>query len=128
MTLNGKVSESEQLNGLYARQARRAVIASTVGTMIEWYDFYLYGLVAALVFGKLYFPSHDHFTGTLLSFSTLFLGYVTRPFGAALFGHFGDRFGRKGTLVATLLLMGMSTDIIGLVPFFVLFGFWCVVV
>jgi len=124
MTLNGKASESEQLNGLYAKQARRAVIASTVGTMIEWYDFYLYGLVAALVFGKLYFPSHDHFTGTLLSFSTLFLGYVARPFGAALFGHFGDRIGRKGTLVATLLLMGMSTVIIGLVPTYETIGIW----
>jgi len=123
MTLNAQKSES-QLDRLYAKQAKRAVIASTVGTMIEWYDFYLYGLVAALVFGKLYFPSHDQFTGTLLSFSTLFLGYVARPFGAALFGHFGDRIGRKGTLVATLLLMGGSTIIIGLVPTYETIGIW----
>jgi len=123
MTLN-QTSETARLNKLYAKQARRAVIASTIGTMIEWYDFYLYGLVAALVFGKLYFPSHDQFTGTLLSFSTLFLGYVARPAGAALFGHFGDRIGRKGTLVATLLLMGLSTVVIGLVPTYESIGVW----
>ncbi|MEH2513824.1 MFS family permease [Nitrobacteraceae bacterium AZCC 1564] len=124
MTLNETALKAGDLDVLYEKQARRAVIASTVGTMIEWYDFYLYGLVAALVFGKLYFPSHDHFTGTLLSFSTLFLGYVARPFGAALFGHFGDRIGRKATLVATLLLMGMSTVIIGLIPTYETIGIW----
>ena len=124
MTLNAQTMEDNQLNRFYAKQAKRAVIASTVGTMIEWYDFYLYGLVAALVFGKLYFPSHDQYTGTLLSFSTLFLGYVARPAGAVLFGHFGDRIGRKGTLVATLLLMGGSTVIIGLVPTYEVIGIW----
>ncbi|EKS30323.1 MFS transporter [Afipia felis] len=124
MTLNAQTMEDSQLNRFYAKQAKRAVIASTVGTMIEWYDFYLYGLVAALVFGKLYFPSHDQYTGTLLSFSTLFLGYVARPAGAILFGHFGDRIGRKGTLVATLLLMGGSTVIIGLVPTYEVIGIW----
>jgi len=124
MTLNAQTMEDGQLNQFYAKQAKRAVIASTVGTMIEWYDFYLYGLVAALVFGKLYFPSHDQYTGTLLSFSTLFLGYVARPAGAVLFGHFGDRIGRKGTLVATLLLMGGSTVIIGLVPTYEVIGIW----
>ncbi|MBN9604523.1 MAG: MHS family MFS transporter [Afipia felis] len=124
MTLNAQTTEDGQLNQFYAKQAKRAVIASTVGTMIEWYDFYLYGLVAALVFGKLYFPSHDQYTGTLLSFSTLFLGYVARPAGAVLFGHFGDRIGRKGTLVATLLLMGGSTVIIGLVPTYEVIGIW----
>jgi MFS family permease len=99
-----------------ARHARRAVIASTVGTMIEWYDFYLYGLAAALVFGKLFFPSQDPYAATLLAFSTFFLGFAARPIGAIIFGHFGDRIGRKGTLVATLLLMGVSTVLIGLVP------------
>src|SRR4051794_900060 len=98
-----------------AKHAKRAVIAATIGTMIEWYDFYLYGLVAALVFGKLYFPSQDPYAATLLSFSTFFLGFIARPFGAALFGHYGDRIGRKGTLVATLMLMGISTVFIGLV-------------
>lgn len=107
-----------------ARHARRAVIASTVGTMIEWYDFYLYGLVAALLFGKLYFPSQDAYSGTLLAFSTFFLGFVARPVGAMIFGHFGDRIGRKGTLVATLLLMGISTVLIGLVPTYEQIGIW----
>ena len=107
-----------------ANHARRAVIASTIGTMIEWYDFYLYGLVAALVFGKLYFPSHDAFAGTLLAFSTFFLGFVARPFGAMIFGHFGDRIGRKGTLIATLLLMGVSTVLIGFVPTYQSIGIW----
>ncbi|MCS0494767.1 MHS family MFS transporter [Ancylobacter sp. MQZ15Z-1] len=107
-----------------ARHARRAVIASTIGTMIEWYDFYLYGLVAAIVFGKLYFPSHDPYSATLLAFSTFFLGFVARPIGAMIFGHFGDRIGRKGTLVATLLLMGGSTVLIGLVPTYESIGIW----
>jgi MFS family permease len=107
-----------------AGHARRAVIASTVGTMIEWYDFYLYGLVAALVFGKLYFPSQDPYAGTLLAFSTFFLGFAARPIGAIIFGHFGDRIGRKGTLVATLLLMGVSTVLIGLVPTYEQIGIW----
>ncbi|WP_336490809.1 MFS transporter [Methylobacterium nigriterrae] len=107
-----------------ARHARRAVIAATIGTMIEWYDFYLYGLVAALIFGKLYFPSHEPFAATLLSFSTFFLGFVARPFGALIFGHYGDRIGRKGTLVATLMLMGVSTVLIGLIPTYESIGIW----
>jgi len=108
----------------YARAARRAVIASTVGTMIEWYDFYLYGLVAAIVFGKLYFPSQDPYSATLLAFSTFFLGFVARPVGAVIFGHFGDRIGRKGTLVITLLMMGVSTVLVGLVPTYEHIGIW----
>lgn len=107
-----------------ARHARRAVIASTIGTMIEWYDFYLYGLAAALVFGKLYFPSQDPYIATLLAFSTFFLGFVARPVGAIIFGHFGDRIGRKATLVATLLLMGGSTVLIGLLPTYETIGVW----
>ncbi|HVI30118.1 MFS transporter [Hansschlegelia sp.] len=107
-----------------ARHARRAVIASTVGTMIEWYDFYLYGLAAALVFGKLYFPSSDPYAATLLSFSTMFVGFVARPLGALIFGHYGDRIGRKTTLVVTLLLMGVSTVFIGLLPTYESIGVW----
>ncbi len=107
-----------------SRHAKRAVLASTVGTMIEWYDFYLYGLVAAVVFGKLYFPSQDPYAATLLAFSTFFLGFVARPVGAIIFGHFGDRIGRKGTLVATLMLMGISTVFIGLVPTYEHIGIW----
>ncbi len=106
------------------KHARRAVIAATVGTTIEWYDFYVYGLVAALVFGKLYFPSHEPFAATLLAFSTFFLGFVARPVGAALFGHFGDRIGRKTTLITTLVLMGVSTILVGCIPSYSMVGIW----
>jgi MFS family permease len=93
-----------------------AVVASTVGTTIEWYDFFLYGTAAALVFPKLFFPEQSPFLGQILSFLTFTAGFVARPLGGALFGHLGDRVGRKGTLVATLLLMGVSTLLIGLLP------------
>ena len=95
---------------------RRAVLASTVGTSIEWYDFFLYGTAAALVFPKLFFPGSSPFAGVLLSFSTLFVGFAARPVGAAIFGHYGDRVGRKTTLVTTLVLMGVATFLIGLLP------------
>ena len=95
---------------------RRAVVASTVGTTIEWYDFFLYGTAAALVFPKLFFPGSSPFAGVLLSFSTLFVGFAARPVGAAIFGHYGDRVGRKTTLVTTLVLMGVATFLIGLLP------------
>lgn len=97
-------------------QLRRAVIASAVGTAVEWYDFFLYGLAAALVFPQTFFPESDPYTGTLLSFSTYFVGFASRPIGAALFGHLGDRVGRKASLIATLVLMGVATMAIGLVP------------
>ncbi|SHG46887.1 MFS transporter [Bradyrhizobium erythrophlei] len=106
------------------RHARRAVIASTVGSMIEWYDFYIYGLVAATVLGRLFFPQTDPYSATLLSLSTFFLGFVIRPVGAAVFGHFGDRIGRKAMLVTTLLLMGVSTVLVGLVPTYNQIGIW----
>ena len=99
-----------------ATQRRRAVVASTIGTTIEWYDFFLYGTAAALVFPHLFFPDSSKLSGTLLSFSTLFIGFAARPIGAAIFGHFGDRVGRKATLVVTLLLMGAATFLIGLLP------------
>src|SRR5437016_4456942 len=86
-----------------------AVIASTVGTTIEWYDFFLYGTMAALVFPKLFFPTFDPFTSQILSFSTFTAGFIARPLGGVIFGYLGDRIGRKSTLVATLLLMGIST-------------------
>jgi metabolite-proton symporter len=95
---------------------RRAVIASTVGTTIEWYDFFLYNTAAALVFPTLFFPGHDEFAGVLAAFGTQFVGFAARPIGAAVFGHFGDRVGRKTTLIATLLLMGVGTFVIGLLP------------
>src|SRR5262245_35641543 len=93
-----------------------AVVASTVGTTIEWYDFFLYGVMAALVFPRLFFPTVDPFVGQILSFLTFTAGFVARPVGGALFGYLGDRIGRKSTLVATLLLMGLSTVAIGLLP------------
>ena len=97
-------------------QLRRAVVASTVGTIIEAYDFLLYVQVAPLVFAKLYFPSSDPLVGTLQAFGIYAVGFVARPFGAALFGHYGDRVGRKVTLIATLLLTGLSTFAVGFVP------------
>src|SRR6266540_5774114 len=94
-----------------ASHRRRAVIASTVGTTVEWYDFFLYGTAAALVF-----PGGSTYSGVLASFATQFVGFAARPIGAAVFGHFGDRIGRKSTLIATLLLMGIATFLIGLLP------------
>jgi metabolite-proton symporter len=102
----------------------RAVIASAVGTTIEWYDFFLYGVAAALVFPRLFFPSSDPFVGTLLAFSTFFVGFIARPVGAALFGHYGDQIGRKALLVTTLILMGVATMAIGLVPGYASIGIW----
>ncbi len=98
------------------RAVIEAVIASTVGTTIEWYDFFLYGVMAALVFPALFFPKVDPFVGEILSFLTFTAGFVSRPLGGVVFGYLGDRVGRKSTLVATLLLMGLSTVAIGLLP------------
>jgi metabolite-proton symporter len=103
-------------------ERRRAVIGSTVGTTIEWYDFFLYGTVAALVFPSLFFPHSSPSAGVLASFTTLFIGFAARPIGAAIFGHFGDRVGRKATLVTTLLLMGVATTLIGLLPGYATLG------
>ena len=97
-------------------QLQRAVVASTVGTVIEAYDFLLYGQVAGLVFAKLYFPGSDPLVGTLQAFAIYAVGFVARPVGAAIFGHYGDRIGRKATLIATLLLTGLSTFAVGFVP------------
>ncbi len=107
-----------------SRHLRRAVIASAVGTAIEWYDFFLYGVAAALIFPAAFFPASDPYTGTLLSFSTYFVGFVSRPVGAAIFGHYGDRIGRKASLIATLVLMGVATAGIGLVPGYASIGIW----
>ena len=96
--------------------SRRVIVASLVGTSLEWYDFFLYASAAALVFGKLFFPGFDPLTGTLLAFTTYAVGFVARPLGGIVFGHFGDRVGRKSVLVATLLLMGGATFLIGVLP------------
>jgi len=87
---------------------RHAVIASTVGTTIEWYDFLLYSTVTGLVFNKVYFPGSDPWVGTLQAFGVYFVGFVARPIGAAIFGHYGDRIGRKATLIVTLLMTGIA--------------------
>ena len=105
-------------------QLRRAVIASTVGTTIEWYDFLLYGTMAALVFGKLFFPKSSPIIGILELFGVFFVGFVGRPIGAAIFGHWGDRIGRKATLIVTLLVTGIATTAIGLVPTYDSIGVW----
>ena len=106
------------------RRARRAIVASAVGTAIEWYDFFLYGVAAALVFPHEFFPTHDRYVGVLLSFSTYFVGFAARPVGAALFGHMGDRVGRKASLIATLVMMGASTAAIGVIPGYATIGIW----
>lgn len=95
---------------------RRVVISAVVGATIEWYDFFLYGVVAGIVFNKLYFPSHDPVVSTLLAYATFAVGFVTRPLGGVIFGHFGDRIGRKSMLIMTLMIMGVATFLIGLVP------------
>jgi MFS family permease len=106
------------------RHLTRAVVASTVGTTVEWYDFYLYGSAAALVFPRLFFSGLDPGLAQILSWVTFYAGFFGRPLGAAIFGHFGDRVGRKVLLVATMLLMGLSTMAIGFVPSHASIGMW----
>lgn len=107
------------------RKARKAGIASFIGTTIEWYDFYIYGLAAALVFGKVFFPADmDPGVATLLSFATLWSGFIARPLGGIIFGHLGDRIGRKTALVITLIMMGLATTGIGLLPTYAQIGVW----
>jgi MFS family permease len=109
-------------------QLRRAVIASTVGTTIEWYDFLLYSVVTGLVFGKLFFPKSDPLVGVLEAFAVYTVGFIARPIGAAIFGHYGDRIGRKGALIATLLITGLSTFAVGFVPGYAAIGIWGAVI
>ena len=100
----------------------KVVFASLIGTAVEWYDFFLYGSAAALVFGALFFPESDPVTGTLLAFGTYALGFVARPLGGVVFGHFGDRVGRKKMLVVALMMMGIATFAIGLLPTYATIG------
>jgi MFS family permease len=109
-------------------QLRRAVIASTIGTTIEWYDFFLYSTVTGLVFAKLYFPQSDPLVGTLQAFLIYAVGFLARPVGAAIFGHYGDRIGRKATLIVTLLLMGLATFAVAFVPTYASIGIWGAVI
>ncbi len=95
---------------------RRVALASMVGTSIEWYDFFIFGTASALVFGRLFFPTFSELAGTLAAFATFAVGFVARPVGGLVFGHFGDRLGRKTTLVVTLTMMGVATFAMGLMP------------
>src|SRR5579864_7502821 len=116
---SGSLSDSE-----HRAHLRRAVIASTVGTTIEWYDFLIYSTMTGLVFGKVFFSGTDPLTDTLKAFGVFFIGFVARPIGAAIFGHWGDRIGRKATLIVTLLVTGCATVAVGLVPGYDSIGIW----
>src|ERR1700690_775182 len=105
-----------------ARTVRRVVLASLIGTSVEWYDFFLYNYAAALVFNRLFFPKFDPTTGTILAFATYALGFVARPIGGIVFGHYGDRLGRKRLLIVTLIMMGLSTTLIGFLPTYARIG------
>jgi metabolite-proton symporter len=118
-TAHGKLSDAQ-----HSAELRKAVIAATVGTTIEWYDFFIYGTAAGLIFPKLFFPNEDPLTGTLAAFGTYFIGFIGRPIGAAIFGHYGDRIGRKATLIATLMLMGVATFLVAFVPSYASIGIW----
>jgi metabolite-proton symporter len=105
-------------------QIVKVALASLIGTSIEWYDYFLYGTAAALVFNKLFFPSYDPLIGTLLAFATFSLGFIARPVGGIVFGHFGDKIGRKQMLYLTLMIMGLATAFIGLLPTYNQIGIW----
>jgi MFS family permease len=122
-TKGGVLPDAEHSTSL-----RRAVIAATVGTTIEWYDFFIYSTAAGLVFPKLFFPHQNPLTGVLAAFGTYFIGFVGRPIGAMIFGHYGDRIGRKATLISTLLLMGTATFLIAFVPSYAVIGMWGAVI
>jgi MFS family permease len=119
----GSLSEAEHRSHL-----RRAVVASTVGTTIEWYDFLIYSTMTGLVFGKVFFSGSDPLIDTLKAFGVYFIGFVARPVGAAIFGHYGDRIGRKATLIVTLLMTGIATAAVGLIPGYDSIGLWGAVI
>ena len=112
----------------HPRQLRRAILAGMIGTAIEWYDFFLYSTVTGLVFARLYFPRAAPLVGTLEAFGVYAVGFLARPIGAAIFGHYGDRLGRKAALIATLLLMGGATFLVALVPGYEHIGIWGAVI
>jgi MFS family permease len=116
---DGPLSESDRKS-----QLNRAMVAGTIGAVIEWYDFFLYSVVTGLVFAKLYFPNSDPLVGTLQAFGVYGVGFIARPVGAFIFGHYGDRIGRKATLIATLTLMGAATAAVAFVPTYSQIGVW----
>src|ERR1700754_2964546 len=105
-------------------RARKAALGSFVGAVVDWYDFLLYGIVAALIFNKAFFPQVSPAMGTLAAFGTFGVGFLFRPLGGFVFGHYGDRIGRKRMLVLTVMMMGLSTALIGLLPTFASIGWW----
>lgn len=109
-------SEGQDRTEISHKDLRAVMISCVVGTTVEWYDFFLYGMAAGLVFDKLFFPNSDPLMGTLLAFATFAVGFVARPIGGLIFGHIGDRIGRKKTLVATMIIMGVATFLIGVIP------------
>jgi MHS family shikimate/dehydroshikimate transporter-like MFS transporter len=108
----------------HQRGIRNTILSAIVGTAMEWYDYYLYATAAATIFNKLFFPAYDHLIGTLLAFASFAVGFFVRPFGSVLFGRLGDRIGRKRVLVITLLLMGGSTTLMGMLPTYAMVGIW----
>jgi len=122
-TVSGQLSAAQ-----HSAHLRRAVIASTVGTTIEWYDFLIYSTMTGLVFGQVFFSGTDPMIDTLKAFGVFFIGFVARPIGAAIFGHYGDRIGRKATLIVTLLMTGIATAAVGLVPGYDSIGLWGAVI
>lgn len=119
-----ELTEATRAPATTPEELRRAVLGSVVGTALEWYDFFIYGTAAALVFGTLFFPEGDPAVGSLLAFATFGVGFVFRPLGGVLFGHVGDRIGRRATLVLTTVIMGVSTGLIGLLPTYQSIGLW----
>lgn len=117
-------AQSVDHHSVSRKDVRTAVSSSTIGTTIEWYDFFLYGTAAGLVFDHLYFPNDDPLVGTLLAYATFAIGFVARPLGGLIFGHLGDRVGRKKTLVTTMYIMGIATFLIGAIPTYDQIGIW----
>ena len=114
----------EHFEGLHGREMRRVVAASFAGAMLEWYDFFLFGTASALVFAPLFFPEYDPITGTIASFATFGVGFFMRPIGGIVFGHFGDKIGRRVTLIWTLMIVGIATFLIGVLPTYDQAGIW----
>src|SRR5450830_31627 len=117
-------TRGQPTTGNEKRMIQRVVVASLIGATIEWYDFFLYGVMAGIVFNKLYFPSSDPLISTLLAYTTFAVGFLARPLGGVIFGHFGDKIGRKSMLVMTLMIMGVSTFLIGVLPTYDHIGYW----
>src|SRR5262249_19138359 len=116
--------QSRSSSGGFGTSIGTIALASAIGTTIEWYDFFLFGVVTPLVLNKLFFPNFDPLVGTLLAYTTFFVGFISRPIGGIIFGHYGDRIGRKTVLVLTILIMGIATFLIGCLPTYASVGIW----